>query len=676
MTIDGKSLGKACGMKDGLRVARHLCRSQIDIFESAARKGGELLVACTQEAPLFLETAEELGESSATLSFANIRERAGWSTAAANQLTPKFAALLAEASLDITPAGSVTMKSAGVLLVLGGGDDAIDAAKQLAGRLEVSVILTSENGITPPKTMDVPVFHGRVTAVSGHLGSFVTRVADYRAAFPASRDKLTFEGSGQSGATESDLVLDMRGEPALFSPASSRDGYFHVDPKNPVAVMKALFKLTDMIGEFEKPRYVDYDAAICAHARSGITGCTRCIDNCSTGAVQTGGDIVIFDPYVCAGCGTCASLCPTGAAKYTVPAGDSLYERLRALLRTYVKAGGKNPVLMIHDTNWGDDMIAAIARHGDGLPANVLPFALNSVAQVGLDFVLASAAYGAGQVLLLLAPDKADDKNALTGELALAELVFEHLGYGKDRTLVIDQTDPEVVEQILQSRAKANGLPPGDFLPMGRKRAIMSLALNQLHTHAPTPVDVIPLPAGAPFGKVEIDMDGCTLCLSCVGSCPTGALKDNEDKPQLSFIENACVQCGLCRNTCPESVISLTPQLSFQESARHALVVKEEEPFECVRCTKPFGTKSTVDKMLKKLEGHSMFSDPEALNRLKMCDNCRVIAMTEAGSNPLAFGTVPVTRTTDDYLREREDLRRQAAKDMMSKGLLPPEGEA
>ena len=40
----------------------------------------------------------------------------------------------------------------------------------------------------------------------------------------------------------------------------------------------------------------------------------------------------------------------------------------------------------------------------------------------------------------------------------------------------------------------------------------------------------------------------------------------------------------------------------------------------------------------------------------------------------LAAGIVPKPRTTDDYLREREELRRHAAKDMAEKGLLPKSG--
>ena len=61
--------------------------------------------------------------------------------------------------------------------------------------------------------------------------------------------------------------------------------------------------------------------------------------------------------------------------------------------------------------------------------------------------------------------------------------------------------------------------------------------------------------------------------------------------------------------------------------------------------------------------------DSEALNRLKMCEDCRVIAMMEDDQQPFQHGTVPVPRTTDDYLQEREKLRAQAGADIKSNGL-------
>ena len=144
--------------------------------------------------------------------------------------------------------------------------------------------------------------------------------------------------------------------------------------------------------------------------------------------------------------------------------------------------------------------------------------------------------------------------------------------------------------------------------------------------------------------------------------------------PQLSFVEDACVQCGLCRNTCPEHVISLEPRLSFRDEAKTAHVIKEEHPFLCIRCGKPFATKSSLEHLESKLKGHAMFQGPDKLDRLKMCEDCRVVQMTSEDENPLAHGTVPVPRTTDDYLRERDELREKAKQDMEKKGLT--EGEA
>src|SRR5262249_30200203 len=154
---------------------------------------------------------------------------------------------------------------------------------------------------------------------------------------------------------------------------------------------------------------------------------------------------------------------------------------------------------------------------------------------------------------------------------------------------------------------------------------ILLLALRELQRVAPAPADLIPLPPGAPFGKLDVRVEGCTLCLACVSACPTGALEDNPEKPQLKFSEAACVQCGLCQATCPEKVIRLVPQIDFRAVTAPARVVKEEEPFHCVRCGKPFGTKSTIERITAQLAGnHWMFKNaPERTEMLRMCDDCR-----------------------------------------------------
>jgi ferredoxin len=632
MPLDARTLGAALGVETPV-VHTQLCRAQIEAFRRAAATGEKLLVACTQEAPLFAETAPD-----AALSFTNIRERAGWSDEAA-AATPKIAALLAGAALDGAPTPTVTLKSEGAALIYGRDERAIEAAKQVAHRLDVTVLLLDPKDVAPPRLADVPVMKGKIAAAKGHLGAFEIVVDGYALPSPASRERLVF-GAGKDGAaSQCDLILDLSGGAPLFQ---KRDGYLRADPESPAAVQRALFDLVELVGEFEKPRYVQFAAELCAHSRSKKTGCTRCLEVCPTGAITPDGDHVTIDAHVCAGCGNCTSVCPTGAATYGFPAPEVLFDRLRTLLLAYRRAGGADPVLLVHDGKDGEEMVSAIARYEGGLPAHVVPFLVNETTQLGLDFLGAALAWGAARVAVLLGPTA--EREALQRQAALAEAILTPLGYGGERVVLIDEADPAAVAARLRA-SRVAAPQPSAFLPMGGKRSVTMLALRHLHERAPTPVEMLALPEGAPFGAVVLDAAGCTLCLSCVGACPTGALVDNPEKPQLSFQEDACIQCGLCRATCPERVITLAPRLNFAETARSAVVLKEEEPATCPRCGKAFGTKSSIDRIVAKLAG-KMDTD-----RLRLCGDCRVVVQFEQPS-PLASNPRPRVRTTEDYLSD------------------------
>jgi ferredoxin len=144
------------------------------------------------------------------------------------------------------------------------------------------------------------------------------------------------------------------------------------------------------------------------------------------------------------------------------------------------------------------------------------------------------------------------------------------------------------------------------------------------------PQDEIPLQPGAPYGRVEVNTKTCTLCMACVGACPENALLDSKHTPELKFIERNCVQCGLCEKTCPEDAISLIPRLLLSKQSKAEIVLNRAEPFDCVRCSKPFGTKQMIANMLGRLNTHSMFASADALRRLQMCADCRVADMFES----------------------------------------------
>ena len=652
MRVDAGAVRKVC-RGTAVATGRQLCRAEVERFRTIVAAGRPVTVACTQEAPLFTEVA---GEAAGALSFVNIRETAGWSRDG-GRAGPKMAALVAAAAEPMPAAPFVTLDSDGVILVYGRDEQAIEAARLLEPHLDVTVLLTRPVAIAPARVTAFPVVKGTIRSAKGHLGAFELTVDDFATSAPSSRGALAFGSARNDTKSRCDIVLDLSGGAPLFPAADLRDGYLRADPGDPAGVLRAVLKARDLVGSFDKPRYVTFTEHLCAHSRSRIVGCNRCLDLCPTGAITPAGNHVAIDAAVCAGCGQCAAVCPTGAASYALPPADTLMRKLRTLLAAYREAGGDNPIVLVHDDEHGGAMIDALARYGEGLPANVLPLAVNEVTQVGLETAAAAFAYGACALRLLLRARPRHDVTGLARTIALAEPILTGLGFGAGRIATIETDDPDALGLTLRAIAPAPPSPrPAGFAPVGAKRDVLRLALRELQRAAPTPVDVVALPAGAPFGAVEINTEGCTLCLACVSACPTGALSDNPDQPMLRFSEDACVQCGLCKATCPEKVISLKPQIDFRAATAAARVLKQEEPFNCIRCGKPFGVKSTIERVAAKLEGrHWMFrGQAQRLEVLKMCDDCRVITVSEQDFDP--YGPPrPAVRTTADYLREREE---------------------
>jgi ferredoxin len=656
MPLDGEAVRRVCRGSTVIE-GRQFCRAELERFRKIAAGGEPMVVACTQESPLFEEVAGEIkGGADADLGFVNIRETAGWSKDASSA-GPKMAALIAAAVEPMPDVAFVPLSSEGVTLIYGNDEQAIEAANLLKDHLDLTVLIKPPGNISPLRVTDFPVVKGTIRQAKGYLGTFELTVDDYAAPHPSSRGALEFAPARNGASSRCDIVIDLSGGASLFPAADLRDGYLRADPGDPAAVLRAVLKARDLIGTFDKPRYITFSEGLCAHSRSKIVGCRRCLDLCPTGAITPAGDHVAIDAQICAGCGQCAAACPTGAAAYALPPSDASLRKLRALLGAYAQAGGKQAVVMFHDAEHGGELIDALARHGDGLPANVLPVEVNEVTQVGLEAVAASFAYGASAVRFLIRVKPRHDLTGLAKTIALAQPILTGLGFVGARAATIETDDPDVLGSALRAIAPMDGAArPATFAAVGLKRDVVRHALRELHAAAPTPIDIVPLPEGAPFGTVEVKVEGCTLCLSCVSACPTGALSGDPERPMLRFAEDACVQCGLCKATCPEKVISLKPQIDFRAATAMSRTIKQEEPFACIRCGKPFGVKSSVERVAAKLEGrHWMFKDSkQRLDVIKMCADCRVAAMAEENFDPFGAPKRSAVRTTDDYLRERE----------------------
>jgi ferredoxin len=652
MPLDVHALPQSC--RNGRLVTGHqFCRAELGRFRELVATEMPITMGCTQEAPLFHEVA---GQSCSNIKFVNLRESAGWSKDAANA-GPKMAALVGAASEPMPDVDFVTLKSEGVILIYGSDDQAIEVANLLKDHLDVTVLTTGPGDISPPRVTNFPIVKGTVRSATGRLGAFEITVDNYAAPLASSRGALAFGPSRDGATSRCDILLDLSGGAPLFPAPDLRDGYLRVDPGDQIGIVRAVLRARDLVGDFDKPRYIKFTDHLCAHSRSKIVGCRRCLDLCPAGAIAPNGDHVNIDAELCAGCGQCATACPTGAASYLMPPTEALTRRLRTLLKVYREAGGRSPVLLIHDDEHGGALIDALAHNGDGLPANVLPFQVNEVTQVDLGTIAAAFAYGASAVRWLLRAKPRHDVSGLLRTMGLAQSILVGLGFDGARLATVETDDPFVLGDILRDiEPGASVAEPASFRPLGSTRDVLRVALRELHRVAPAPVDVIALPADSAFGMVEIDVEGCTLCLACVSACPTGALTDNPDRPALRFTEDACVQCGLCKATCPEKVISLVPQIDFRAVTAAARVLKEEEPFLCVRCGKPFGVKSTIERVIASLrDNHWMFQGaPNRVEVIKMCENCRIAFVTEHDLNPHGGPPRSEVRTTDDYSRDRQ----------------------
>lgn len=518
---------------------------------------------------------------------------------------PLAAARLALDHLAVPePVAAVSMLSEGRLVIIGEAAVALGWAERLSAQREVTVLALDHlpAAVDLPETADFVWEMAESPTISGHLGAFV----------------LNWQTAGQARQGEFDVVLDLSPQ-ALLKRLELPDGYLAAG-RDPLEQALAVIDLLAFDGEFEKPRYVSVNERQCAHGRSQKAGCRNCIDVCATEAIVSAGNVIKLDPYLCQGCGTCTTVCPSGALVYQYPRVADVGLAIKVQLAAYQQAGGKNAALLFYSASAGRKALAALKRAGHSLPAHVLPLEVWSADALGLDLLLGAVALGAAQVAVLGAGSH--DLAPLRKQAAIGQNILNGLGYSGEFLRIVD-AESAVWLSELAAWVPPTGMPAAEFRLLADKRTTLEFVIDHLLKHAPMPVDAVDLPLGAPFGTLSVS-EACTVCMSCVGACPASALKAAADAPRLSFLERNCLQCGLCVNTCPENAIILTPRLLLKER-RAERVVKEAEIFCCTACGKPMGAVPTIQNMLAKLSGHSMFATPDALARLSMCGDCRVL---------------------------------------------------
>ncbi len=389
---------------------------------------------------------------------------------------------------DPEPVPSVSYQSGGQVLITGPLGVALYWAEALKDRLDVTVLATGRTmGNELPAERSYPVYSGELESLAGWLGAFdaewtqanpidldlCTRCNACIRACPESAIDWSYQidldlcrdhrkcvvACGAVGAIDFDrqdtrrserfdLVLDLHAEPwiKLHQPPQ---GYF-APGSDAVAQAKAAVEIATLTGEFEKPKFFNYKATLCAHSRSKQPGCNQCIDVCSAAAIRADGDRIFVEPHLCVGCGACTTVCPSGALTYAYPTVPDLGARLKAVLSTYAKAGGRDACILLHAED-SRDAIARLARRGKGLPARVIPVEVHHVASVGLDVWLAALAWGATQIAVLATGDEAPEyRAALAFQMRLGDTIANALGYQGEHFRIVDGADVAGFERAVR----------------------------------------------------------------------------------------------------------------------------------------------------------------------------------------------------------------------------------
>lgn len=371
----------------------------------------------------------------------------------------------------------------------------------------------------------------------------------------------------------------------------------------------AMTEAEDLRGVFHKPRYYQYDASLCAHGASGKRGCQQCLNACPAQAIVSAGETVSVNSNLCQGCGLCSLVCPSGAMRYAYPPPADMLQGLRAAVSTYRRHSSQAPTVVFY--------AAESAQAGDiSQDAMIIPAAVEEAGAAGIEIWLCALAYGAAAVAVFA--DNPRLAQLAREQAQIADAITDALGLRRAIHIVEDVADIRPVRESALAE-------PAGFAPDNDKRTMFFMALGHLVSASQNPPPEIALPPHAPFGEITVNDSTCTLCMACAGVCPASAVRAGGDSPRLLFVEENCLQCGLCQTACPENAIELHPRLLSNGDERKWLrTLNEDVPQLCLQCGKPFASSRAIRRIEEKLKEHWMFKSDKERRRLRLCEECRV----------------------------------------------------
>lgn len=327
----------------------------------------------------------------------------------------------------------------------------------------------------------------------------------------------------------------------------------------------------------------------CVLVRNKNASCLKCAEACTSECISQKDGQLVLETERCIGCGTCTTVCPTGALAAKHPTDRELFEASIAAMQnnggtvtlaceTLLAAakGRYDAEKVVALTCLGrvdESLIVLLARAGatdvvlaqgacEGCRANPGSAVAERVCATANDLLRTwgreplarvasklpasvkrheAAAFDEGRRAFL-----ADmTATARTAAGAAADLAI------RDALSLAEEEPEEVVFQKVQD----DGTLP-QALPHRRGRLLRGLAsLGE-------PEDI--MIGTRLWGHVIIDTDACASCQMCATFCPTGALRKFQEPDGTFGIDHfpsRCVKCRCCADICPEGAISISEEV-------------------------------------------------------------------------------------------------------------------
>ena len=370
--------------------------------------------------------------------------------------------------------------------------------------------------------------------------------------------------------------------------------------------------LRNNLTNYEYKKFTIYDSNICQYHERREEVCGKCAEVCPTVAIVKEDEQkhLKFSQIDCHGCGGCISVCPSGALDYAPSGRETIFE----IAKLY---NGHIPLIIPRIMDIKDLEIE--------LKENVLPLKIEGEKFLHESTFLTIIQESGSQVVFY------SDflSKGVKDSISILNQIYQKK-YGLDAILV-----------AMNKQELENALEKVDFIDGSRftfseigskKREIFAIRLARIVNGQN--LGTVNTGEHIHYGKVLVNEDKCTLCLSCVAACNVDALSARVEDNSLRFNASLCTSCGYCELSCPEKeCISILPDtIDLNPEWFQEIELAKDELFACVECGKEFATTKAVQKIANLMS--SVFSnDPIKERTLYCCESCKPKIMMQSYIN-------------------------------------------